>query len=74
MNDLEACTGPSGCPSRGGFAKDIANTYWIWRMYHFLVADAVSLQRPTKDAYVYQFLGQDLGRVADIGCGPGVFT
>jgi SAM-dependent methyltransferase len=23
---------------------------------------------------VYQFLGQDLGRVADIGCGPGVFT
>jgi SAM-dependent methyltransferase len=74
MNDLEACTAPSGCPARGGFAKDIANTYWIWRMYHFLVADAVSLQRPTKDVYVYQFLGQDLGRVADIGCGPGVFT
>jgi len=32
------------------------------------------LQRPTKDAFVYEFLGKDLGRVADIGCGPGVFT
>lgn len=32
------------------------------------------LQGPTKDAFVYEFLGTDLGRVADIGCGPGVFT
>jgi SAM-dependent methyltransferase len=54
--------------------KHLANNYWIWRLYHALFADAVSLQRPTKDAYVYQFLGQDLGRAADIGCGPGVFT
>jgi SAM-dependent methyltransferase len=52
----------------------LANSYWVWRLYHALFADAVSLQRPTKDSYVCQFLGQDLGRVADIGCGPGVFT
>jgi SAM-dependent methyltransferase len=43
-------------------------------MYHVLVADAVSLQRPTKDTHVIRFLGEGLGRVADIGCGPGVFT
>jgi SAM-dependent methyltransferase len=52
----------------------LANSYWIWWLYHALFADAVSLQRPTKDAYIYQFLGQGLGRAADIGCGPGVFT
>jgi SAM-dependent methyltransferase len=46
----------------------------MWRLYHSLFADAVSLQRPTKDAHIYQFLGQDLGLAADIGCGPGVFT
>jgi SAM-dependent methyltransferase len=46
----------------------------MWRLYHTLVADAVSLQRPTKDTFIYQFLGQGLGKVADIGCGPGVFT
>ena len=51
-----------------------SNSYWVWRLYHALFADPVSLQRPSKDPYVYQFLGQDLGRVADIGCGPGVFT
>jgi SAM-dependent methyltransferase len=51
-----------------------ANRYWIWWLYHACFADAVSLQRATKDEYVYHFLGQDLGRVADIGCGPGVFT
>jgi SAM-dependent methyltransferase len=54
--------------------RHLANSYWIWWLYHALVADAVSLQRPTKDGYVYQFLGRGLGRVADIGCGPGVFT
>ena len=59
-------------PTKG--VSHFANSYWIWRLYHAFFADAVSLQRPTKDAYVYQFLGQDLGRVADIGCGPGVFT
>lgn len=32
------------------------------------------LQRPTKDTFVLEFLGKDLGRVADVGCGPGVFT
>jgi SAM-dependent methyltransferase len=54
--------------------RHFANNYWIWRLYHAIFADSVSLQRPSKDPYVYQFLGQDLGRVADIGCGPGVFT
>lgn len=44
-----------------------------WRLYHFLVADAVTIQRPTKYSHVYDFLGNELGRVADIGCGPGVF-
>jgi SAM-dependent methyltransferase len=74
MNNLEARTGSSGSLDRRGLAGRLANTYWVWWIYHFLVADAVSLQRPTKDAHVYQFLGRDLGRVADIGCGPGVFT
>lgn len=46
---------------------------WVWRLYHFLVADAVTIQGPTKYSHVYNFLGQELGRVADIGCGPGVF-
>jgi SAM-dependent methyltransferase len=64
----------SGHFQRTRSASRFANSYWIWRLYHALVADAVSLQRPTKDATVYQFLGQAPGRVADIGCGPGVFT
>jgi SAM-dependent methyltransferase len=52
----------------------LANRYWVWQLYHFLVADAVALQRPTKYEFVREFLGRDLGRAADIGCGPGVFT
>jgi SAM-dependent methyltransferase len=51
----------------------LAENYWVWRLYHFVVADAVSLQRPTKFRIVYAFLSGNLGRVADIGCGPGVF-
>ena len=49
-------------------------SYWAWRIYHSVVADAVSIQRPTKFRIVHEFLGGSLGRAADIGCGPGVFT
>ena len=52
----------------------LAERYWIWRLYHLVVADAVSIQRPTKYRIVYEYLSGDLGRVIDIGCGPGVFT
>jgi SAM-dependent methyltransferase len=52
----------------------LANRYWVWQLYHLLVADVVALQRPTKYKFVYEFLGHDLGTTADIGCGPGVFT
>ncbi len=52
----------------------LAENYWVWKFYHFVVADAVSIQRPTKFRIVREFLGSQLGRVADIGCGPGVFT
>lgn len=52
----------------------LGRSYWLWRLYHELIADPVTLQRPTKDPFVYEFLGKTLGRVADIGCGPGVFT
>src|SRR5260370_16147052 len=51
----------------------LAESYWVWRFYHLAVADAVSIQRPTKFRIVYEFLNGNLGRVADIGCGPGVF-
>jgi len=51
----------------------LAESYWVWRLYHLAVADAVSIQRPTKFRIVYEFLNGKLGRVADIGCGPGVF-
>jgi SAM-dependent methyltransferase len=51
----------------------IAESYWVWKLYHLLVADAVSLQKPTKYKIIYGFLGGNLGRAADIGCGPGVF-
>lgn len=51
----------------------LGENYWVWRLYHVLVSDAVSLQRPTKFGVVYEYLGSNLGRVADIGCGPGVF-
>jgi len=52
----------------------LANRYWVWQLYHLVIADVVALQRPTKYKFVYEFLGRDLRRVADIGCGPGVFT
>jgi len=52
----------------------VRGTYWVWWLYHELIADAVMIQRPTKDAFVHEFLGENLGRVADVGCGPGVFT
>jgi SAM-dependent methyltransferase len=51
-----------------------AGSYAVWRLYHFLVADAVALQRPTKFRLVYDFLGEELGATADVGCGPGVFA
>src|SRR5580658_4788916 len=52
----------------------VAENYLVWKLYHLVVADAVSLQRPTKFKIVHGFLGANLGRTADIGCGPGVFT
>ena len=52
----------------------LVERYWIWRLYHLVVADAVSIQRPTKYRIVYEYLSGDLGRAVDIGCGPGVFT
>jgi len=71
----------AGTTSRPAAASDVkstgsslANHYWAWRLYHLLIADVVALQRPTKYKFVHEFLGSDLGRVADIGCGPGVFT
>lgn len=57
--------------SRG--SRWLGESYWAWRLYHVLVSDAVSLQRPTKFGTVYEYVGCNLGRVADIGCGPGVF-
>ena len=54
--------------------KRLGESYWAWRLYHLFVADAVSIQRPTKYRIVYEFLSDNLGRVADVGCGPGVFT
>lgn len=64
----------SAAPSARGRSSSLANRYWIWQIYHFLIADVVALQRATKYKFVYEFLGGNLGRVADIGCGPGVFT
>ena len=54
--------------------KRLAESYWAWRFYHLVVADAVSIQRPTKYRIVYEYLSGNLGRIADIGCGPGVFV
>lgn len=51
-----------------------AESHLLWWLYHLLVADAVAIQRPTKFKPIYQFLGDNLGVVADVGCGPGVFT
>ncbi|MGA8072703.1 MAG: class I SAM-dependent methyltransferase [Candidatus Acidiferrales bacterium] len=61
-------------PSSGRAARSpLSHYYWIWRLYHLLIADVVAEQRSTKYKFVYEFLGRDLGRIADIGCGPGVF-
>lgn len=57
-----------------GWRSKLGRSYWAWRLYHSLVADAVAIQKPTKDKIIYDFLGRDLGIVADLGCGPGVFT
>ena len=65
---------PRPFPGRRRLGTSVARSYAAWWLYHLLTADAVSLQKPTKDRYVYEFLGHDLGRVADLGCGPGVFT
>ncbi len=65
---------PSLSPSSPSSSRSLANRYWVWQLYHFLIADVVALQRATKYKFVYDFLGRDLGRVADVGCGPGVFT
>ena len=54
--------------------KRLAKHYWVWRLYHLIVADAVAIQRPTKHKLVHEFLGDTLGIAADIGCGPGVFV
>jgi len=51
----------------------LAESYWAWRLYHVLVADAASLQQPTKFPGVYEYLYGNLGCVADLGCGPGIF-
>ncbi|MFZ0820072.1 MAG: class I SAM-dependent methyltransferase [Candidatus Acidiferrales bacterium] len=55
------------------FRTRIAESHFVWKLYHLFVADAVSLQKPTKYKIIYSFLGGNLGRAADIGCGPGVF-
>jgi SAM-dependent methyltransferase len=55
-------------------SKRIARNYWAWQLYHLFVADAVAIQRPTKYKWVRQFLGDNLGLAADLGCGPGVFA
>jgi SAM-dependent methyltransferase len=59
---------------RDRVSKRLAKHYWVWRLYHLLVADAVAIQRPTKYKLVREFLGSSLGVAADIGCGPGVFA
>jgi SAM-dependent methyltransferase len=65
---------PTPFPGQRRLCTSLARSYAVWWLYHVVIADAVSLQKPTKDKHVYEFLGRDLGRVADIGCGPGVFT
>ncbi len=61
-------------PSSGRRVRaPLSHRYWTWRLYHLLIADVIAEQRATKYKLVYEFLGSDLGRVADIGCGPGVF-
>ena len=58
----------------GKLRERLGRSYRVWRLYHLLVADAVSIQKPTKFRIVREYLGDDLGMVVDIGCGPGVFT
>jgi len=60
--------------AQNGWRTRLAGSYWVWRAYHALIADAVAIQRPTKFRIVHEFLNGNLGVVADIGCGPGVFT
>ncbi len=60
--------------SNGRWRVRLGQSYWLWRLYHLVVADAISIQRPTKYKIVYGYLSGNLGRAADIGCGPGVFT
>lgn len=43
-------------------------------MYHFLIADAIAIQQPTKYKLVHNFLGNTLGIAVDLGSGPGVFV
>jgi SAM-dependent methyltransferase len=52
----------------------LSKKYWPWKLYHLAVADAVAIQRPTKYKFVREFLGDRLGTVVDVGCGPGVFV
>ena len=67
--------GATVLPSPGSGARSpLSHLYWIWWLYHALIADVIAVQRPTKYKFVYEFLGHDLGTTADIGCGPGVFT
>jgi SAM-dependent methyltransferase len=69
-----AGTAATALPSaRRRVPSPLSNRYWTWRLYHFFIADVVAEQRATKFKFVYEFLGSDLGRIADIGCGPGVF-
>ena len=58
----------------GNLRYKFGGSYSLWKLYHLVVADAVALQSPTKFNLIYGFLGRDLGVVADVGCGPGVFT
>ena len=58
---------------KNGVLKRLASSNGVWRLYHFVIADAMAVQRPTKYKLVREFLGDSLGVVADIGCGPGVF-
>lgn len=60
--------------NNGDISRKLARSYWVWRLYHFSVADAVAIQRATKYKLVREFLGNSLGIAADIGCGPGVFA
>jgi len=70
----EKASGAALAIRKNGLSERFAKHYWIWRLYHLLVADAVAIQRPTKHRLVRNFLGNSLGIAVDIGCGPGVFT